>query len=348
MSNHDLNLHVRNPFGLIMLSSSSAAAPASPAPIPANPSHEFLAVMVNGPDAAAFLQGQFTHDVAALAPGSAQLSGWASPKGRLLFTFVVWRLNDAFALIVARELAAALQKRLSMFVLRSKVTLSAMPADAALVSFADARMAFRHWGQSDVIPYRSLAIQLAAGEATALLLPGDRGIVMATHGGQSEIARGLATGGIDLSPNQFALAGIKAGIPEVTVATQDLFVPQMVNFELIDGLSFKKGCYPGQEIVARTQYRGKIKRRMAMVQSTEALLAGQPVYTPALGDQVAGHIVLGATDREGWCGLVSGPIDAIHALALTVGGQPLRVLPLPYAVPEMAAITASAPSARNA
>ena len=195
---------------------------------------------ISGDDATAFLHGQFTNDVESLAVGAGQWNGWCSPKGRLLATFLLVRRAEGFLMMLPAELAPAIAKRLAMFVLRSKVTIRDATASHAL------------WGVAG-----AGAVQ-AARKAADLVVPIDatRALAIAAAGATLD---GVPAGTTD----DWALAMIHAGIPVITAATQDAFVPQMANFELVGGVSFRKGCYPGQEIVARTQYRGILKRRMA-------------------------------------------------------------------------------------
>ncbi|HUQ29044.1 MAG TPA: folate-binding protein YgfZ [Usitatibacter sp.] len=242
-------------------------------------SHNAL-LSVTGDDAAAFLHGQFTNDVEALGVGAAQWNGWCSPKGRLLATFLLLRRSDEFLLLLPQELAAPIAKRLSMFVLRSKVKIADVSAQYARRGIIGSR--------AEPQPMRilekdgSIVAGLDAGRFIALM--------------PAENAPAANT-----SVDAWELASIRAGVPIITAATQEAFVPQMANFELVGGLSFKKGCYPGQEIVARMQYRGGLKRRMALahVEGSERPAPGQSVYSGAFGDQSAGTIVNAAPAPEG-------------------------------------------------
>src|SRR5258708_24895688 len=205
---------------------------------------------VTGDDARDFLHAQLTSDVLHLPPERAALAGWCSPKGRLLASFLVvaTRSPQGFLLQLARDLVPAVAKRLSMFVLRSKVRI----ADES-----DGWLQFGLWGNAPGIelPQQSMGISekeglvvVHVGEARFLALARDSAILDAKANAVAE--------------SRWALDEIRAGRPLITAATQDQFVPQMVNFEKLGGIDFQKGCYPGQEIVARAQYRGQVKRRM--------------------------------------------------------------------------------------
>lgn len=221
------------------------------------------ALRVGGADATEFLHAQLTCDVKALAPGQSSYGAYCTAKGRMLASFLLLREDESYVLIMARDIAAAVQRRLQMFVLRAKVRLDL----------------------------------------------------------------------IDASPDRWSLLeDIRRGIGWITAATQEAFVPQMLNLEKIGGISFKKGCYPGQEIVARTQYLGKASRRMRLVRCTDALKAGDPVYGEAMGDQACGMVVNAAPAENGWEALAVVHNDALvgslHAHSLQ--GPILELGRLPY------------------
>jgi folate-binding protein YgfZ len=199
---------------------------------------------VSGPDARDFLHAQLTNDVLNLPPERAVLAGWCSAKGRLLATFLVIPAPQGFLLQLARDLAAPVAKRLSMYVLRSKVKVTDESEAWAQFGIWDAPgvAAVRWEAGSAVVPVddkRHLRLEPAAS-------------VVSVPNAQEEA---------------WSLHEIRAGRPLITAATQDQFVPQMVNLEKLDGVDFHKGCYPGQEIVARAQYRGQVKRRMVRLPS---------------------------------------------------------------------------------
>jgi folate-binding protein YgfZ len=272
-------------------------------------SHNAL-ISVSGDDAAAFLHGQFTNDVQALAVERAQWNGWCSPKGRLLATFLLIRRKDDFLMMLPAEIAPVIAKRLSMFVLRSKVKIADVSSQYALRGIL---------GRRDAPPPMALAQE---GEGLVVGLEPGRFILLAPP--QSAPTP-------DAGPDAWELASIRAGVPTITAATQEAFVPQMANFELVGGVSFKKGCYPGQEIVARTQYRGGLKRRMARahVAGAERPQAGDAVYSSAFGEQSAGTIVNAAPAPEGgFDALVVAQIESIERGDLrwkSPGGPPLEI-----------------------
>ena len=254
------------------------------APLPHN-----ALLAVSGDDAAAFLHGQLTNDVEALAVGAAQWNGWCSPKGRLLATFLLVRRADGFLLMLPMEIAAAIAKRLGMYVLRSKVVIR------------DVSTSREAWGVVGRTAMEKL-VGAAPGPMKSLEKDGRLLVTLDADRAVLVVPPGLALDDVPPgTPDDWALEMIHAGIPTITAATQDAFVPQMANFELVGGVSFKKGCYPGQEIVARTQYRGILKRRMALAHLAEGPRPkpGQSVYATAFGDQAAGTVVDAAPVRHG-------------------------------------------------
>lgn len=199
---------------------------------------------VTGADARAFLHAQLTNDIEHLAPERAVLAGWCSAKGRLLATFLVIPAPDGYLLQLARDLAAPVAKRLSMFVLRAR---------AKVADVSDAWAQFGVWDADLAQP------DVAWNGSRATIRVGERRYLELVPSSQAGVG--------NADENQWALQEIRAGRPLITAATQDQFVPQMVNLEQLGGVDFKKGCYPGQEIVARAQYRGQVKRRMVRVEA---------------------------------------------------------------------------------
>src|SRR5688572_30469863 len=293
--------------------------PASPPLLVDLPDNALIAT--TGDDAATFLQGQLTNDVLALAPGQAQWTGWCSPKGRLLASLLLARNAEGYLAMLPAELAPAIAKRLSMYVLRSKVKIADVSAAHACLGVAGA-------GASQVV-------KDFAGDARLVLPIGaDLYVVIAPRDDTGLEALRKATR--PAHANDWTLALIRAGIPTVVAATQDEFVPQMANFDLIGGVSFRKGCYTGQEIVARTQYRGILKKRMALAHVEGATpTPGQSVYSPAFGDQSAGVVVNAAAAPDGGYDLlVVAQLQSLREGGLRLGspdGAPITIRSQPAA-----------------
>ena len=216
---------------------------------------------VSGEDARDFLHAQLTNDIQGLAPDRTALAGWCSAQGRLLATFLVIPAPQGFLLQVARDLAPAVAKRLGMFVLRSKVKV-ADESDA--------------WTQDGIWEADFQQPDVAWKDGIVTVRVGERRYLQLGSKEQP-----------NATEEDWILHEIRAGRPFISSATQDKFVPQMVNLEKLGGVDFQKGCYPGQEIVARAQYRGQVKRRMVQMQG-----AARP------GEEFGGGTVVDAARGE--------------------------------------------------
>ena len=267
---------------------------------------------VTGDDAAAFLHAQFTNDVQALPVGGAQWNGWCTPKGRLIATFLLLRRSDGYLAMLPAEIAAPIAKRLAMFVLRSKVKIQDATELFARIGIAGANAASiveRHWPKRPE-PLRSVE----KDGAVCVALDAERFVALVPPAAAPAMWDLFAKDAAQAGSGAWELASIRAGVPTIVAATQEAFVPQMANFDLVGGVSFRKGCYPGQEIVARMQYRGGLKRRMALahIPGDERPAPGQSVYSGTFGDQAAGTIVNAApAPGGGFDALVVAQIESL-------------------------------------
>ncbi|MEI7514420.1 MAG: folate-binding protein [Betaproteobacteria bacterium] len=285
-------------------------------------------IKVTGADNAAFLHGQLSNDFLNINAQSARLAAFCSAKGRMQASFVGCRRNNQDVLLVcSADLLAATLKRLSMFVMRAKAQLS------------DASGEFLVYG--------------AIGDATRWLATGARAPWTAEQDGltsrinlypANQLARQLwispaieaAPAGPTLAADQWELSEVLSGVATVSAAVVDALVPQMLNFESVGGVSFKKGCYPGQEVVARSQFRGTLKRRAYVLEcvSSPALAPGQEIYANLDPLQPCGLVVQSAPGRAGggMC-IASLQNSAVQLGGLRLGapdGPVLTILPLPY------------------
>ena len=302
-------------------------------------SHEGL-LLVSGDDAAAFLHGQLSNDVLALTEDDAQITSWCSPKGRMLVTPLLWRGKQGYFLQMPRSLQPAIQKRLQMFVLRSKVKLEDLTADWVKIGVAginsDALEANIH-AVFGALPARVMA-SIHTDLGRVIRLSKTRFEIIAGVKNAIEIWEKLIPNFARVGAGVWDLQTIRDGVIQVLPETQDQFVPQAANFELVGGINFKKGCYPGQEIVARTQYRGILKRRLVRVHADADDLPkpGESIYAPEFGEQAAGHIANVARAPEGgFDALVVAQIESIKADSLrlnSLNGAALKVASLPYEV----------------
>ena len=238
----------------------------------------------------------------------------------MVASFLIWREGGDFLLQLSADILPGILKKLSMYILRSKVKLTDISAERAQIGLLNGALA------------AEAAMTTATFEGgTMIRLDDRRCIAVIPVERAAEIQAGLGT---PVPLSDWHLAEIRAGIPRVVAATQEAFVPQMVNYELdaVGGVSFQKGCYPGQEIVARTQYLGKIKRRMVRVKLADFAAPGTDIFTPQTGEQHCGAIVLSAPSPEGGFEslLVSQHSDTLHVGTPT--GPLAQPLDLPYAV----------------
>ena len=298
-------------------------------------------IRASGEDSASFLHNLFSNDVKSLGDDGAQWNSFNSPKGRMLASFLIWRTEDGHGLALSADILPALLKKLSMYVLRSKVRLvdggdafallgvtgpdasTVLEKAGVAVPQADMTQTTRDAGNIRCIRLHSTAFVLVAGAETAAE--------------RFEAVRDA--GAVVAGTEAWQLAMIRAGVPLVTAATQEEFVAQMLNFELIGGVNFKKGCYPGQEIVARSQYLGKIKKRMYRVRiaADAAPSVGMDVYTPGFGEQSAGKLVnVARTAAGGFEALAVLQNSCAEGGEVHLGapdGPLLSILDLPYSLP---------------
>jgi tRNA-modifying protein YgfZ len=300
-------------------------------------------IVAAGDEAAGFLHNQLTNDVEHLDNAEARLAGYCSPKGRLLASFLMWRSGEQICLQLPRAIQPAVQKRLQMFVLRAKVKLqdaSDTHVSLGLVGTAAAR-ALAPW--FPLLPSTPFA-QVTSGSGTLIRVSdaGDRPRYqwITTPELAQKAWPTLIQAVPPAGPQAWRLAEIHAGIPQITQATQEQFVPQMINFELIGGVNFKKGCYPGQEIVARSQYLGKLKRRMLLATVDADATAGAEVFSSADPGQPCGMIVNAERNAAGGTdALVEIKIAVLDEGTVHLGsstGPALQFQPLPYPLPDAA------------
>lgn len=303
-------------------------------------------IAVAGEEAASFLHGQLTNDVEHLGQGDARLAGYCTPKGRLQATFLMWRDQDAVYLQLPRAIQPPLQKRLSMFVLRARAKLRDATGEAPFQAVlglggAKAEAALRR----HVADLPAAPMTKVSGEAGTVIRLHDAAFgdthapryLWLTTADTGLAALNALKDELALGGNQaWQLAAIHAGSPQVTAATQEQFVPQMVNFELLGGVNFKKGCYPGQEIVARTKYLGKIKRRAALASvENAAARPGDEVFSLADPDQPCGMVVNAAPNGTGGADVLVeiklAALDEEVRLGSSAGPR-LAFAPLPYSL----------------
>jgi len=290
-------------------------------------------IQAQGEDAANFLHNQLSNDVLLLPVGQSRLAAFCSAKGRMQASFVVIKTApDTVLLVLSLDLLAQTLKRLSMFVLRAKVKLSDATAQWQLRGLlGDSARAV----VAEAAPWQTVSAEGAHAVALYPAVLSDTHVPRALWLGAASQA---LPAGAEVSTDVWVWGEIMSGVSLVTQPLFEAFVPQMLNYESVGGVNFKKGCYPGQEVVARSQFRGTLKRRTARVFSPVALAAGQEIFTPTDPEQPCATVVLSAArpDGQGFDALVSGALESMETgwRAGSAQGKTLELLPLPYALLE--------------
>lgn len=299
---------------------------------------QFGVLRVSGEDAQSFLQNMLSNDIGEVTQGRAQLSSLNTPKGRMLATFLIWRDGSDYLLQLPRSLCEPIRKKLSMYVLRAKVKIA--DASDEMVAFGLSGPAAPELlsGLFGELPAESYGAA-ATGKGGIVRLGDTRFQVNTSPQLASELWTKLQTGAHPAGSSNWDWLTIRAGIPIIEPATQEEFVPQMTNFEVIGGVNFKKGCYPGQEVVARMQYLGKPKRRMylAHVDSDASPQPGEALFSADMEDQPSGTVVNAAAAPGGGYDILAVVQIASHDAHPVHLGSPsgarLQFQPPPYPLP---------------
>lgn len=294
----------------------------------------------SGPDAATFLHGQLSNDIEHL-DREVRLAAYCTAKGRMLASLLVWRVDDVIYARLPREILPAIQKRLQMYVLRSKVKIENLSDQIVQIGFSGASAAIAQFWP-DLDSQHNVQNTVMHGEHGMLLRLQDsserqRHLWFTTP----ETVR-LAWPEITthtVPESYWRISQLHCGIPQIVQATQEKFVPQMINFELIGGVNFKKGCYPGQEIVARSQYLGKQKRRMYLCSmNAEAATPAMELFWSEDPEQPCGMVVNAERiDSVQYLALVELKMHCLASGSIHLGsaqGAQLRVQTMPYEIAE--------------
>jgi len=297
-------------------------------------------IEAKGEDCDDFLQGQLTNDIRLLTPAMGQLSSYCSPKGRMLALMRMFKSGDSTFMLLPSEILEATLKRLTMFVMRSKVSMTDVSDQWVCfgISGANAKSAL----QQHISPLPEAGSDVTSQNGTTVLSLSShqpRYIVITSADRAQEIWRSLSTQFTISSKSQWDLLDIEVGLPNIVAATIEAFVPQMVNLHTLNGVNFKKGCYTGQEVIARMQYLGKLKRRMyhAHVETDGAPMAGDEIESPqSSSGQGAGRIVTAAPGADGGYELlIVAEIESAESGTLHLKGDEnaiLTIIDLPYSV----------------
>lgn len=300
---------------------------------------QFGTLRVSGEEAQTFLQNLLSNDIREVSAVRAQFSSFNSPKGRMLASMLIWRKGDDFLLQLPRALCEPMRKKLGMYVLRAKVKIS--DASDEIVSLglsgADAQEILeKQFGKLPQVPLGFIDTE----QAGVLKFSGTRFQINTAAQHAPALWQALSQRARPAGNLCWDWLSIRAGIPVILPQTQEQFVPQMVNFDLIGGLSFKKGCYPGQEIVARMQYLGKLKRRMylAHLDVSEVPQSGDELFSADMESQASGMIVnVSLAPGGGYDLLAVLQVSSRESQTMhwkSPQGEALQFLPLPYLLPQ--------------
>lgn len=251
-----------------------------------------------GPDARPFLHNQVTSDINHLAADAAQHSAWCSAKGRMLASFLLFRNGQDYEIQLAADLVPVIEKRLKMFVLRSKVVVADLSASYQFIGLSGARAEAALCAAALPVPAQALET-LAFADGKVIRLDATRFEIVVATAMVADCWKHLSANARAAGTPVWQWLDIRAGVPLIGKATTEEFVPQMASFEQLGGVSFHKGCYPGQEVVARTQYLGKVKRHLYRIGSAAPLAAGQAIYSPENPDHPCGLVSNAAPAPEG-------------------------------------------------
>lgn len=256
-------------------------------------------IKASGEDAESFLQNQLSNDVHKITETIHQASAWCSPKGRIIVSFQIFKRNDDFYLILSADLLEHVIKKLRMYVMMSKVVIE------------DVTASLPHFGlagdQAEAVLIK--AFDNAPSEANQILQIDDYSILKLAgntprfeiigHSAKADVEARLGTTTLNSDNNYWNYLNILAGIPHISEASSEAWIPQMVNYIAVGGVDFKKGCYPGQEVVARLNYLGKTKRRMYHLQINTDNLPNIGDAIASDSDKAAGKILNAALNPDG-------------------------------------------------
>jgi folate-binding protein YgfZ len=290
-------------------------------------------IAIKGPDAEKFLQGQLTCDVREVSQGQARLGAHCNPKGRMLSNFRLFFFEDSYYLQLPSSMLQLALSHLAKYALFSKVSLTDATADWIKIGFAGPSINDSLAQVFSKLP-DNVDSTVVDKEVLLMRLPGiaPRYETLGSYEASKNIWQLLAKEFQPIGYNDWNLLDIMAGIPSVYPQTAELFTPHQLNYQLINGINFKKGCYTGQEVVARMQYLGKLKQHMyrAIVQAEVAPLPREAIFMDTEGEpQPIGEVVMSAQAPAGYQMLIAMQDKGLeHRLRLN--GKLITLLDLPY------------------
>jgi tRNA-modifying protein YgfZ len=300
---------------------------------------QFGTLRVSGEEALSFLQNLLSNDIREVSSTRAQLSSLNTAKGRMLVAMLIWRDGNDYLLQLPRPLCEAIRKRLSMYVLRARVKVTDASNEIISLGLSGEKAQEILRAQFGELPQLPFGCTNSA-QGSAINIGRSRWLLNTSAAHAAELWSALSRHAQPVGSTCWDWLNIRSGIPVILPQTQEQFVAQMVNLELIGGVNFKKGCYPGQEIVARMQYLGKLKRRMflAHMDSSDTPQAGDELYSADMEGQASGMIINAAPAPGGGYDVLasvqtsSREAHTVHWKSLQGAG--LQFLPLPYPLPD--------------
>jgi folate-binding protein YgfZ len=283
-------------------------------------------IKITGADAATFINGQLTNDFSLLGLHDARLAAFCTAKGRMQASFIGFKRSSGDVLLVcSRDILQATLKRISQFVMRAKARLSDASQEFAVYGLAGdaiksiAGRAGSAWAKADFDDISVINLHPAFGYERQLWVgPAERPV----------------PDGLVMTAGLWAWSEVRSAVATISEPVVELFVPQMLNYESVGGVNFKKGCYPGQEVVARSQFRGTLKRRAYLASATQPMQSGDLIFTSSDPEQPVGTVVQAtASPLGGFDAIISGQTSAIDAgdlRLLNATGTPMVLLNLPY------------------
>ncbi len=296
-------------------------------------------IRASGEDASSFLHGQFTNDLNLVNADTSQLSSYCNAKGRMLAIFRIFKRDDDYILLLRRDVIDVVLNKLNMFKLMAKVELTDISNELVVFGIAgpntDSLL-----GENNIQALNELNQVIAKENTTVIKITSElsRALIIASFDDAKIIWKSIANQCVQTSYHFWELIDIQNGIPTVTAETSEAFIPQMVNLELIGGVNFQKGCYPGQEIVARTHYLGKPNRRMyrISIEDDDCPTAGKNIYSQADGEQPVGKIVNAQKINNNYCEalavLRTEKESSSDLLLESLSGTALKLADLPYSL----------------
>jgi folate-binding protein YgfZ len=279
------------------------------------PVTQFELLRFHGGDAKAFLQGQLTCDLDQVTPDRAQLGGYCTPQGRLLANFLLMPAQQGYLMYLPADVGSAVADRMRKFVMRSKVTIE-RDSGACVLGLAGPAAPALLQRELGTLPQSRLAIASGA-RGIAVRLPGEIFVIIAPSSEMSAVWTSFAQGAVPAGAECWRWLQIQAGMPWIVTATQDQFLPQMIGLDAIGGVSFDKGCYTGQEIVARMHYRGEVKRKLRRGRARAGVLPGDALFVDG---QPCGMVLNAATAPDEGTLLLAVVSEQIAAQTVQIGG----------------------------